>query len=98
GLQSALANRRRLFNEPGMPEAAHLLDDRQQRLAFSGQLVLDPRGRLRVAVPLDDALVFEGAQALRQGPRADPGARLLELRGAPRPLGELVDEQGRPLR
>jgi hypothetical protein len=44
-----------------VPEAAHLLDDRQERVALRSQLVLDPRRRLRIAVALDDSLVLERA-------------------------------------
>src|SRR5437763_487421 len=94
----ALTEYSRLFDQPGVPEAAHLLDDRQERVALVGQLVLDPRRRFRIAVPRDDALVLEGAEALRKRPRTDAGARVLELREAPRPLREVVDEQRRPFR
>ena len=55
-----------------MAEAAHLVDDRQQRRALLGQLVLDPRRRLRVAPPDDDVLRLEPAEALGERPRADP--------------------------
>src|SRR5437764_829526 len=88
----ALTEYSRLFDQPGVPEAAHLLDDRQERVALVGQLVLDPRRRFRIAVPRDDALVLEDAEAFRERPRTDAGARVLELREAPRPLREVVDE------
>src|SRR5438132_2286198 len=40
---------RRLRNQPGMPEAAHLADDREQRPPLVGQLVVDAGRRLRIA-------------------------------------------------
>ena len=43
-------------------------------------------------------LLLEQAQPLGQRPRADAGARVLELGEPARPLGEVVDEKGRPLR
>ncbi len=61
-----------LAAEPLVAEAAHLVDDRQQRPALPGQLVLDPRRRLRVAPPDDDVLRLEPAEALGERPRADP--------------------------
>src|SRR5438105_2699907 len=84
--------------EPLVPELAHRVDDREERLALLRQLVLDARRRLGIAVPLDDPFVLERAQALRQRPRRDTGARVLELREAARPFREVVDEEGRPLR
>ena len=51
-----------------------------------------------VAVPGDDALLLEPAQPLGERPRADAGAGVLELGEPARPLGEVVDEQRRPLR
>ncbi len=95
GWRSMLVGR---LDEPAMAEVAHLVDDRQERTALVGQLVLDPRRVLVVAAALDDPLLLEGAQALREGPRADPGARVLELREAACALREVVHEQRRPLR
>src|SRR3989442_15456040 len=48
--------RLRLRNQPGMPEAAHLADDREQRPPLVGQLVVDARRRLRITAPDHDAL------------------------------------------
>src|SRR5439155_21101693 len=90
--ESSLADCGRLFNQPGVPEAAHFRDDREQGVALARQLILDPRRGLRVAPPFDDALVLECAETFRQRPRADAGAGVLELREAPRSLGQVVDE------
>src|SRR6188472_3139094 len=84
--------------EPVVAEAAHLLDDRLQRLALLRQLVLDARRRLGVAAADDDSFRLEPAQPLRQRPRADPRTRVLELGEPARSLGEIVDEKNRPLR
>ena len=91
-------SRMNLAAEPLVTEAAHLGDDRPERRAFLGQLVLDTRRRLRVAPPHDDPLGLEPAQTLRQRPRADPRARVLELGEAPRAFREVVDDEDRPLR
>ena len=40
--------------EVRVAELAHRVDDRQERLALLGQLVLDAGRRLRIAAPLDD--------------------------------------------
>ena len=69
-----------VVDEPLVPEAAHLVDDRQERLALRGQLVLDARRRLGVAAADDDLLLLERAQPLRERPRADALAGVLELR------------------
>ena len=84
--------------QPRVTELAHRVDDRQERRALLRQLVLDARRRLGIAAPLEHSLLLECAQTLGEGARADAAARLLELREAPRPFGEIVDEQGRPLR
>ena len=47
---------------------------------------------------LDDRLLLEHPQPLGERPRADPGTRVLQLGEAARPLGEVVDQQRRPLR
>ena len=84
--------------QPRVPELAHRVDDRQHRRALLRQLVLDARRRLGVAAPLEHALLLERAEALGERARADAAARLLELREAARPLGEVVHEQRGPLR
>src|SRR5205814_559495 len=84
--------------EPDVPEAAHLLDDRQERLALLGQLVLDARRRLGVAATGDDVLVLQRAQPVRERPRADSRTGVLELGEAARPLREVVDKHRGPLR
>ena len=68
-----------LGDQPLVAEGAHLLDDRQQRDALAGQLVLDAGRRLRVARPQDDAGELEHVQALGERAGADPGAGVLEL-------------------
>src|SRR5262245_8323377 len=84
--------------EPLVAEAAHLVYDGEKRAPLVGQRVLDARRRLGVALARDDLLRLEPAQPLRERPRADPGARALELREPPRTLGEVVDDEHRPLR
>ena len=69
----------RVVHEPVVAEAAHLLDHRQQADALRRELVLDPRRRLRVAVPGEDAFLLQPAQPLRERARADAGAGVLEL-------------------
>ena len=90
--------RMNLAAEPLVAEAAHLADDREERRALLGQLVLDARRRLRVAAPHDDLLGLQPAQTLGERPRADPRAGVLELGKAPRALREVVHDQDRPLR
>ena len=45
--------------QPRGAEGAHRVDDREERLALFGELVLDARRRLGVAVPYDDALLLD---------------------------------------
>ena len=66
-------------------------------VALVRQLVLDAGRRLAVAPADDDPLLLEQAQPLGQRPRADTGAGVLELGEPARSLGEIVDEQSRPL-
>ena len=87
-----------VVDEPGVPELAHGLDDRQERRALRGQLVLDPRRRLGIALPPDDALALEHVEPFRERPRADAGARPLELGEAARALGQVVHDHRRPFR
>src|SRR5262245_32198474 len=82
-------------DEPGVPEAAHLLDDREERLTLVGQLVLGPPGG---GALLDDVVLLEEAEAFRERPRADPGAGTLELGEPPRPFREVVEDDRRPFR
>ena len=84
--------------QPTVPELAHRVDDREQRLPFRRQLVLDPRRRLRVAAAVDDAFLLEPAQTLGERPGADAGAGMLELGEAASALGEVVHQECRPLR
>src|SRR3954469_11710917 len=83
--------------EPAVAELTHRVDDRQQGLALRRQLVLDARRRLGVAAALDDSFALELAQPLGERARADPRARVLELREPARPFREVVDEERRPL-
>ena len=53
--------------------SAHRLDDRSERGALLGELVLDARWRLGVASSNDDLLRLEPAQPLRERAGADPG-------------------------
>src|SRR5215471_19987596 len=83
--------------EPLVPVLAHRIDDREERLALLGEAVLDPWRRLDEALPLEDPLGLEGAEPLGERARADALARALELGEAARPLGQVVNEQRRPL-
>src|SRR5207244_13627007 len=84
--RAALDDGCRFGHQPVVSEPSHLVDDRQQRLALVGELVLDAGRRLRVAPPDDDALLLERAEPLGERPRADPAARVLELREPARAL------------
>src|ERR1035437_10303935 len=78
-------------------ELAHRVDDREEGLALLRQLVFDAGRRLRIAAPVDDALVLESSEPLGERAGADAAAGALELREATRALGEVMDEQGGPL-
>src|SRR3954464_1574839 len=80
-----------------MPELAHRVDDRQERLALVRQFVLDAGWGLRIAVSLDDALALERPEALGERPWADAAAGALELGEPARALGEVVHQEGGPL-
>src|SRR5688572_14845696 len=84
--------------EPLVAEAAHLVDDGEERATLLRERVLDARRRLRVALPRHDLFRLEPAQPLGERARADPLARALELREPARALGEVVDDEHRPLR
>ena len=68
-----------------------------QRLALGRERVLDPRRHLGIGVALDDALLLERPQPQRQRPRADAGERALELAEAAAALGQIADDEDRPL-
>src|SRR3954453_1393945 len=83
--------------EPDLAVGAHVLDDGDEGTALLGERVLDPRRHRGVRRALDDALLLERTQAQRQRARADAGERALELAEARTALGELTDEEQRPL-
>ena len=64
---------------------------------FSVKRVLDPRRDLGIGAPLDDPLLLERAQAQREGARADPLERALELAEALASVGQVADHEERPL-
>src|SRR6188472_308595 len=76
---SALGRGGCLFEEPAGAVAAHVLNQRHQRLALLGQRILDPRRNLGEGVALDDPLLFQSPQAQRERARADPLQRALQL-------------------
>src|SRR2546426_10137530 len=81
-MRSGLRGRRyarALRSEPFAPEAAHVLNQRQERAPLLGERVLDTRRDLGVSLALHDALVLEGPKAKRERARADAGERALEL-------------------
>src|SRR5215210_7406569 len=85
-------------DEPGAPEAAHLLDDRQEVAPLLGQVVLDPRRPLGIRAAFEDAVVLERAQPLGQRAWGDAGARGFELGEPACALRQVVHEECRPLR
>jgi hypothetical protein len=50
--------------EPSVPKAPHLAENRQERDTFGGQFVLDAWGRLGEASAQDHTLLLEGVQTL----------------------------------
>src|SRR5438094_2091195 len=84
-------------DEPLAPEGAHVLDEREQRLALPGQRVLHARGDLRIGVALHDPLVLESAKAQGERAGADAGKRTLELAEAAASGGEVANHQDGPL-
>src|SRR5215218_7857491 len=79
------------------PVAAHVLDERHERLALRRERVLDAGRDLGKGVPLDDALLLQRAKAQREGARADPRERALELAEAAAALGQVANHEDRPL-
>src|SRR5215211_1855377 len=88
----------RALAQPGVAEAAHLVDDWKQVAPLRRQLVLDTRRRLRVTPSLDDLLALERPQTLGERPRRDPRAGRLELREPACTFRQVVDDQRRPFR
>ena len=86
-----------VLGQPAHAVAAHVLDQRHQRLALLGERVLDPRRHLGEGVAGDDALRFQRPQAQRERARADPLERALQLAEAARALGQVADDQEGPL-
>jgi hypothetical protein len=80
-----------------MAEATHLMHDGEKRTPLLGQGVLDPRWRLRIALAPDEPFRLEPTEAFGQGARADACTGTFELCEAARPLGEIVNEEDRPL-
>src|SRR5919198_1835965 len=83
--------------QPPAAVGAHVLDQRDQGAALLGERVLDPRRHLRVGPPLDDAVVLQRAQPEREGARADALERSLELTEPLAALGQVADQEERPL-
>ncbi len=57
-----------IVHQPAPAVAAHVLDQRHQRLTFLGQRVLDPRRHLGEGAADDDPLLFQRPQPQREGP------------------------------
>ena len=70
----------------------------KQRPPLLGQLVLDPRRRLGIAVPRDDAGLLERPQTVGERSRAHSLTDAFELPETASAAAELVDEQRRPFR
>src|SRR5262245_46696181 len=77
--------------------AAHVLDQRHEGLALGRKRVLDARRDLGIGVALNDALLLERAQAQRERARADPRQRALQLTETAAALGQVADDEDRPL-
>ena len=88
---------RAVFTEPLQTVRAHVLDQRHECTSLIGQRVLNPRRDLGEHAAVDDALVLERAQPQRERAGADPLERPFELAEARLPLGQLLDQQQRPL-
>src|SRR3954466_16212645 len=83
--------------EPVAAVRAHPLDDRHERLALVRQRVLHPRRDLGEGLPLDDSLLLERAQAQRERAGRDALERALQLAEARAAVGEVTDQEDRPL-
>src|SRR4051794_34726617 len=83
--------------EPLGAVGAHRLDDRDERAALLGQLVLDARRDLGEGLAGDDALLLERAQAQAQRPGRDAFQRALQLAEALAAVGQVADHEERPL-
>src|SRR3954447_21016819 len=83
--------------QPLAAVGAHVVDQGEQRAALLGQLVLDPRRHLGIGPAIHDALLLEGTEPERQGPRADACQRALELTEAAAATGEVANHEDRPL-
>src|SRR4029079_4882366 len=83
--------------EPAGAVLAHVVDQGRQGPTLLGQRLLDPGRHLGIGVALDDAAILERPQPQRQGPWADPVEGALELAEATVAVGEVTDDQQRPL-
>ena len=61
---------------------------------FSVSAVLDPRRHLGVGAPLHDPVLLERPQPQREGARADPLQRALQLAEALASVGEIANQRG----
>ncbi len=87
----------RMRAEPLSPYARMSSISGTQRAALVGERVLDARRHLGKGLTLDDPLFFQRTQAQRQRARADALQRALELAEARAALGEVADDEERPL-
>ena len=88
---------RLVLGQPAVAVGAHVLDQRHQGRALVGEGVFDPGRDLGVGPALDYPLLLQRAQAQREGAGADAGEGALELAEAQRVVGEVADDQERPL-
>ena len=82
---------------PVVAPARERADHRHQLTRALGQLVVDPRRHLAVALAGQQAVGHHPVQSRAQLLGRDPGQDALELDEAPRAGGEVADDQQRPL-
>src|SRR3954451_11994488 len=83
--------------EPAASVGAHVLDQRDEGGALVGELVGHARGNLGEGAALDDAVLLEGPEAQREGPRADPLQGALQLTEPEGRIRQVADDQESPL-
>ena len=82
---------------PVIAPAGERADDRHQLARALGELVVDPRRHLAVALAGEQAVGHHPVQPRAELLGRDPGQDALEFDEPPRPGGEVADDQQRPL-
>ena len=76
-----------------LPPRGHRFEDWPEGEAVARKRILHARRHLREGVALDDPLLLQRPQSQRQGPRADPLKRTLQLAEARATIGQVTNEQ-----